>query len=103
MARDIELDGVEVSVIKGLGFASGGVDGKALRERIPDLEDAELMNSIRGLMDLGYVVSDKAGFHTPEEFDKANFHVNSGYARDLKETLNPNLREKPKSRRIRRE
>ena len=103
MGRDINLDGVEISVIKGLGFGGGGVSGKTLRERVPDLEDAEIMDSVRGLMAIGYVVSDKAGFHTAEEFEKANFHVNSGYARDLKESLNPNLREKPKSRRVRRE
>lgn len=103
MPREISLDGVETSVIKGLGFAGGGISGKSLKERIADLEEAEIMSSLRGLMDLGYVISDAAGFNSVEEFEKANFHVNSGYMRDLKESLNPNLREKPKSRRIRRE
>ncbi len=102
MPREISLDGGEISIVKALGFAGGGVSGKTLRDRVSELEDAELFDTVRSLMDIGYVVSDKSGFHTSEEFEKANFHVNSGYARDLKESLNP-TREKPKSRRIRRE
>ena len=38
---------------------------------------------------------------TMEDVEKARFHVNSGYSRELKETLNP--QPKKKSRRVRRE
>src|SRR5262245_10351965 len=99
--ENIPLDGAEVSIIKALGF-SGVVDGAGLVERCADLEFAELLDSLKGLIAMGYVESDSYTMHSKEEMEKAHFHVNSGYAKDLKDSLEP--REEPKkSKRVRRE
>lgn len=99
---EIQLDGAEISVVKALGLTGGGVDGKTLQDRLPDFVLAELVDTLHGLIAQGYVESDKGSYHRQEDFEKTSFHVNSGYAHDLKDALNP--REEPKrSRRVRRE
>lgn len=102
MSRDLNLDGVEISLIKALGFSGGEISGKELMERVPELEQAEIIDTIKGLISVGYVLSDKAVFRDRDELEGAHFNVNSGYARELKEALNPRP-EKPKSKRVRRE
>jgi hypothetical protein len=99
---DINLDGMEISIIKALGLSGNNVTGEELLERAQDLEIAEMMDILGGLVAMGYVDCDLPSFHNSEAFKKAHFHVNSGYAHDLKEALNPKP-EAPKSRRVRRE
>lgn len=103
MSKEIHLDGVEISIIKALGFGGGEISGEQLEERVQELEKAELLDTLRGLVMMGYVDCDKSSFKNSEEFEKAYFHVNFGYSRELKEAVNPSQREKPKSRRVRRE
>lgn len=103
MPRDnIQLDGAEISILKALGFGSGEIDGATLVERCADLEFAELMDALKGLISMGYVESDGYALHSQEEMEKVHFHVNSGYSKDLKDSLDP--KEEPKkSKRVRRE
>jgi hypothetical protein len=102
MPREIQLDGTEISIIKAIGLGSGEIDGESLIERCAELEFAELMDSLKGLIAIGYVESDGFSMHNKEDLEKAHFHVNSGYAKDLKDALDP--REEPKkSKRVRRE
>ncbi len=104
MARggDINLDGSEVSLLKAIGLMGSGVDGATLETRLGDMLPAEIIDALRALVAVGYVEADKTSFHNAEEFRKTNFNVNSGYARDLKEAMDP--REEPKkSKRVRRE
>ncbi len=102
MPYEIQLDGCEISIIKALGLGSGEIDGATLIERCADLEFAELLDTIKGLVALGYVETDGQSLHNKEEMEKAHFHVNSGYSKDLKDALDP--REEPKkSKRVRRE
>lgn len=99
----MNLDGGEISVLKALGLGGSGLVGADLLERVADLDSAELIDTLQGLMMMGYVVADKQAFHSVDELRKIHFQVNSGYSKDIKEALDPNTREKPKSRRIRRE
>ena len=103
MSNEFNLDGVEVSIIKALGFGAGDMSGESLLQRVPELGETELIDTMQTLLMMGYVISDKAAFRTGDEFRAANFHVNSGYQRDLKEALHPRTQEKPKPRRSRRE
>ncbi|MDB6155344.1 MAG: hypothetical protein JWL90_3797 [Chthoniobacteraceae bacterium] len=103
MPREINLDGVEVSILKALGTGGGDTAGETLLSRLEGLEFAEVLDSIEGMISIGYVSSDRVAIRKREEFEKAAFYVNSGYARDLKNALEPVTREKPRSRRIRRE
>lgn len=101
-SQDINLDGAEISVIKALGLGSSEVSGEDLIKRVQGLEAAELIDTLKGLMAMGYVDADKTAFYSLEEMEPILFQVNSGYAKDLKEAIDPKP-QAPKSRRVRRE
>ena len=101
--REINLDGGEISVIKALGVGSGEMNGEDLMARLSgDLVPAELMDTIKGLMMMGYVEADKSSFYNTDEFRNIHFRVNSGYGKDLREAMSPQQKPK-KSKRVRRE
>jgi hypothetical protein len=102
MPRDIILDGAEISILKAIGIGGGEISGEQLVARVPHLDYAELVDTLKGMIAMGYVVSDKQSFRNSDELDMARLHVNSGYSRELKEAMDPRP-EKPKSRRVRRE
>ena len=90
-------------VLKALGLGGTSVDGETLLERVHGLEEAEFMDTLRGLIMLGYVNSDKRALHDYKDVEIANFHVNSGYSRELREAIDPRRRKPQRSRRVRRE
>lgn len=100
--NEIQLDGSEISIIKAIGLSGGAVDGRTLLDKLPELVPAELCDTLQGLIAMGYVDCDRSSLHSKDELEKANLHVNSGYARDLKEAMDPRP-EPRKSRRVRRE
>ncbi|MEO6787429.1 MAG: hypothetical protein ABI318_14960 [Chthoniobacteraceae bacterium] len=102
MGREIQLDGTEISVVKALGIGGGEIDGGTLIERCSDLEIAELIDTVRGLIMQGFVEADSNSFYNEEEMEDVNFRVNSGYAKDLKDALNDKPQPR-KSKRVRRE
>ncbi len=102
MARDISLSGGDVSIIKALGLSGSTVDGGTLVERLKDMEGAELIDSLQGLMMMDYVLSDIQTFRKIEDVEKANFKVNAGYLKDLKDAVTPGRKEPDKGRRQRR-
>ncbi len=102
MAREINLDGAEVTIIKALGLGGGEISGEALLNKIPNQGSADLASILKDLIMVGYVDADKNSFYSDEEFKKTNFHVNPGYAKELRDALDPED-PKPKSRRVRRE
>jgi len=101
-SNDFNLDGAEISVLKALGLGGGEVSGEDLLKRVQDLEPAELIDALKGLISQGFVDVDKDGFYSVEDMGPLHFMVNSGYSKDLKDALNPKP-EAPKSRRVRRE
>lgn len=102
MPRDINLDGLEVSILKALGLSGNETRGEELLNKVTGIEIAELMDVMGGLISLGYVDCDFPSISNSEAFKKARYRVNSGYSHDLKEALDPRP-EPPKSRRVRRE
>ena len=102
MAKDLNLDGAEISVLKGIGFGGGEITGDTLIERCRDLGAEELIEALKGLISVGYVECESA-LQSVEELRAAAMHINSGYTRDLKEAMDPNPRDQQKSRRVRRE
>jgi hypothetical protein len=101
--REINLDGGEISVIKALGVGSGEMNGEDLMARLGgELVPAELIDTLKGLMMMGYVEADRNAFYSSEDLKVIHFRVNSGYSKDLREALNPQPQPK-KSKRVRRE
>ncbi len=102
MGREIQLDGTETSVVKAIGIGSSEVDGETLIERCQDLDIAELIDAVRGLIMQGFVEADSSSFYNAKEMADVNFRVNTGYAKDLKEAIEDKPQAK-KSKRVRRE
>ena len=100
---EINLDGGEISIIKALGLSSGEMLGEDLIDKVAiDLAPAEVIDTIKGLMSMGYVDADKSGFYSVDDLKGIYFRVNSGYAKDLKDALDPQPQQR-RSRRVRRE
>ena len=103
MHRDINLDGGEITILKTLGLSGAQMSGKNLIEKSGEMETAEFIDTLSGLMSLGYVLSDKVNLRVIEDVERASFRVNSSYSRDLKAALNPGQRrEDERERRHRR-
>jgi len=102
MRREIKLSGGEITLLKTLGLSGTPVHGKILLERIGEMEQAELLDEVNGLISQGYVLCDKVNVRTIEDVERAVFRVNASYARDLRDALNPSRRREEKGRRRRR-
>ena len=102
MAREIKLSGGEITLLKTLGLSGTPVYGKPLVERIGEMETAEFLDELNGLISQGYVLCDKVNIRTMEDVERAVFRVNASYARDLRDALNPSRRREEKGRRRRR-
>jgi hypothetical protein len=102
MGREINLSGGEISLLKTLGLSGGSVSGKQLLERGGEMEAAELLDALNGLIMTGYILCSKVNISTMEDAENAYFRVNSAYARDLRDAINPGRRREDKTRRRRR-
>ncbi|HYR21414.1 MAG TPA: hypothetical protein VEP30_00640 [Chthoniobacterales bacterium] len=102
MRREIKLSGGEITLLKTMGLSGAPVYGKLLIERIGEMEQAEFLDEVNGLISQGYVLCDKVNVRTIEDVERAVFHVNASYARDLRDALNPSRRREREGRRRRR-
>ena len=102
-SREIKLDGGEITLLKALGLSGTPVHGKQLAERMDELEPAEFLDTLDGLITIGYVLSSKVNVRTIEDVEHGTFRVNPSYSRDLKDALNPqSRRDEQRDRRDRR-
>jgi hypothetical protein len=102
MRREISLTGSEISILKTLGLSGAPVHGKHLVERIGEIEAAEFIDELNGLISLGYVLSDKVNIRKIDDVEKAIFRVNASYAHDLRDAIRPGRRREQERRRRRR-
>lgn len=100
---EINLNGGEISILKTIGLGGGAMAGAQLADRAEDMESAEFLDTLAGLMTMGYVVSNKVNVRTMDDVKSASFRVNPAFSRPLKEAVYPSRAPKPdKSRRKRR-
>jgi hypothetical protein len=102
MRREINLSGGEITLLKTMGLSGTPVYGKLLVERIGEMEQAEFLDELSGLISQGYVLADKVNIRTMEDVERSVFRVNASYARDLRDALNPSRRREREGRRRRR-
>lgn len=76
-------------MIKSIGLAGSAITGTILISRCQGMGDAEIIESLKDLIALGYVVADNETFHTGSDIAKIQFRVNTSYSRDLKEAIDP--------------
>ncbi|HEX4639321.1 MAG TPA: hypothetical protein VH170_07535, partial [Chthoniobacterales bacterium] len=92
MQREINLSGGEITLLKTLGLSGTPTHGKLIVERLGEMEQAEFLDDLNGMMSLGYVLCDKVNVRTMDDVERAVFRVNASYARDLKDAIQPGRR-----------
>ena len=103
MAREIQLSGGEITILKAIGLTGTAMAGKFLLARMEEVEVGEFIDTLDGLLAMGYLLATKVNIRTLEDVERASFRVNPSYAHDLKDALDPNRRrEADKQRRRRR-
>ena len=95
----INLDGGEISIIRGLGFSGAPLTGRDLKGRVGQMSDNDLADCLKTLIALGYV-SSNPDLDDAKDLEKVAFAVNSGYAKDLKEAIDPAPEPTKRQRRV---
>jgi len=96
------LSGGEITLLKTMGLSGAPTFGKVLIQRIGEMETAEFLDELNGLISLGYVLSEKMKVRSVEDVERSVFRVNASYARDLRDAIQPGRRREQTRRRRRR-
>ena len=103
VGREIQLSGGEITILKAIGLSGSSVAGKFLIDRIEEVEAGELIDTLEGLVAMGYLLATKVNIRTMQDVERTSFRVNPSYAHALKDALDPyRRREQEKHRRRRR-
>ena len=89
MGREIKLDGGEITILKKIGLSGSPLFGKLLVDRIEEMEKGEFLDTLCGLIDQGYVISNKVNIRLMEDVEKAFFRVNPAFSVALRDAVNP--------------
>lgn len=87
--REIKLDGGEIALLKTIGLTGAPLHGKLLLDRIDEMETAEFLETLTGLIDQDYVVASKVNIRLIEDVERAFFRVNPAHVKDLRDAVNP--------------
>jgi hypothetical protein len=98
MEREIKLDGGEIMILKTLGLSGTPMSGRSVIERMEEMATAEFIDSLAGLISLGYVLSSKVNLRKIEDVEHASLRVNPSYSRDLKDAINPQRKRQEEAR-----
>lgn len=102
MAREIHLSGGEISILKTIGLSGIPLLGKALTERVEEMEAGEIIDTLNGLLAMGYVLSNRVNIRSVEDVERAFFRVNPSYLRELRDVVHPARRQARNQRERRR-
>jgi hypothetical protein len=103
LKREIKLDGGEITILKTIGLSGAPIYGKLFLDRIGEVQEAEFIDTLAGLISLDYVLSSKVNVRSLEDVERSFFRVNSSFAHDLRDAIRPGKRrEDDRARRRRR-
>lgn len=103
MGHEIHLSGGEITILKAIGLTGASLGGKFLLDRIEEAEAGEFLDTLEGLLAMGYLLATKVNIRSLQDVERASFRVNPSYAHDLKDALNPHRkRDEERQRRRRR-
>jgi hypothetical protein len=102
VSRELHLDGGEISLLKTLGLTGSPMPGKFLVERTHEMETGEFIDTLQGLISMGYVLSSRVNVHTIADVEHAFFRVNPSYSHALRESIHPSRTQETTQRRRRR-
>jgi hypothetical protein len=101
--REIKLSGSEISLLKTIGLSGAAVPGHLLLDRGRELEPAEFLDTLDGLITMGYVLSSKTNVRTMEDVERGSFRVNPVMTSELRDALSPGRRRTREQQRERRQ
>ena len=99
---EIKLSGGEITILKTLGLTGAQMAGTQLVDRIAEMESAEFLDTLTGLIDQDYVVANRVNIRTMDSVKAAAFRVNPAVSRELREAVYPSRQAKPDTGRRRR-
>lgn len=103
MGREIKLNGGEITLLKTIGLSGTQIAGKQLIDKVDSMETAEFLDTLSGLLDMDYVLSNKVNVRLMEDVERALFRVSPAHAKELREAVNPGRnRDQQRARRVRR-
>lgn len=103
MGREIKLDGGEIALLKTIGLTGAPLHGKLLLDRIGEMETAEFLDTLTGLIEQDYIVASKVNIRLVEDVERSFFRVNPSHTKDLRDAINPGRqRERARATRQRR-
>ena len=76
---EIKLSGGEITILKTLGLTGAQMAGTQLVDRIAEMEGAEFLDTLTGLIDQDYVVANKVNIRTMDSVKAAAFRVNAAH------------------------
>ena len=86
---EIKLSGGEITILKTLGLTGAQMAGTQLVDRIAEMEGAEFLDTLTGLIDQDYVVANRVNIRTMDSVKAASFRVNPAISRELREAVYP--------------
>jgi len=99
---EIKLSGGEITILKTLGLTGAQMAGTQLVDRIAEMEGAEFLDTLTGLIDQDYVVANRVNIRTMDSVKAAAFRVNAAVSRELRDAVYPSRQGKPDTGRRRR-
>ena len=79
LVSEIKLNGGEITILKTLGLTGSTMAGTQLVDRIEEMEGAEFLDTLTGLMSMDYVVANKVNIRTMDSVKEASFRVNAAH------------------------
>ena len=98
----INLSGGEITILKTIGVGGGMMAGNQLAERTNEMDSAEFLDTLGGLMAMDYVSSNRVSVRTMDDVRSASFRVNSAHAHEIREAVYPSRKKAETGRRRRR-
>jgi hypothetical protein len=99
---EIKLSGGEITILKTLGLTGAQMAGTQLLDRIAEMESAEFLDTLTGLIEQDYVVANRVNIRTMDSVKAAAFRVNAAISRELREAVYPRQAKPDTGRRRRR-
>jgi hypothetical protein len=92
MGREITLSGGEITLLKRIGLSGGQMSGKLLVNDVEKEEVGEFLETLIGLLDQDYIVSNKVNIRKMEDVERATFRANPTHIVELRDAVHPSRR-----------
>jgi hypothetical protein len=89
MAGEITLDGGEITLLKRIGLSGAQIYGRLLVDELEDEEIAMFLDTLIGLLDQGYILTNKVNIRLIEDVERAFFRINPAFAPALRDAVSP--------------